>query len=252
MKITILQTDVKWAQPEDNQVVANKLISETPHSDLYILPEMWTTGFATSPEGIAEDTDSHNSLEWMQQMANENRCAICGSISVRTQQKQYRNRQYFVLPDGTFFHYDKHHLFSYGGEDKSYTAGTERVIAEYKGVRFLLQTCYDLRFPQWMRYKDDYDAIIIVANWPSSRQNAWQILLRARAIENQCYVIGANRVGQDKNSSYSGYSAIIDAKGQTLAQAQKGKEQTVTAEIDTDSLLRFRSKFPVLKDRDIF
>lgn len=252
MKITILQTDVKWAQPEDNQAAANKLISETPHSDLYILPEMWTTGFATSPDGIAEDAGSHSSLGWMQQTAKANRCAICGSISVKTQQEQYRNRQYFVLPDGTYFHYDKHHLFSYGGEDKSYTAGTKRIIAKYKGFRFLLQTCYDLRFPQWMRYKEDYDAIIVVANWPSSRQNAWQILLRARAIENQCYVIGANRVGQDKDCSYSGHSAIIDAKGSTLAQAQKGKEQAITAEIDIDSLLRFRSKFPVLKDRDIF
>ncbi len=252
MRISVLQTDVKWAQPKANQDTANLLISKAAHSDLYILPEMWTTGFAIKPDNIEKNEEQHDSLQWMIRTSQKNNCAICGSILANTDEGEYRNRLYFVKPDGSYRYYDKRHLFSYGGEDKYYTAGTERTVVEYMGVRFLLQVCYDLRFPLWQRNNEDYDAIIFTANWPRSRQNVWQILLRARAIENQCYVIGANRIGNDSQCSYLGRSAIIDAKGKTLIQAKDDTEQSITADIDIDELQRFRTKFPVLKDRDKF
>ena len=161
---------------------------------------MWSTGFATSPEGIAEEEDfcsSNGSLAWMKSMARKHDAAICGSLSVKTDGGKFVNRSYFVYPDGRVEHYDKKHLFFAGGEHKSYTAGTRRVVAEYKGVRFLLLICYDLRFPVWSRNDLDYDAIICVANWPTPREEVWSTLLKARAIENQCFVLGANRVGTD-------------------------------------------------------
>ncbi len=222
------------------------------HSDLYVLPEMWTTGFAVKPQDIDVKDEKYDSLQWMITTAQSNHCAICGSLLAKTNEGEYRNRLYFVMPDGTYRYYDKRHLFSYGGEDKFYTAGSERTIVEYMGVRFLLQVCYDLRFPLWQRNKEDYDAIIFTANWPKSRQNVWQILLRARAIENQCYVIGANRVGNDPLCSYIGRSAIINAKGKTLVQAKGDTQQCIAADIDMDNLRHFRYKFPVLKDRDLF
>ena len=247
MKITILQTDIKWACPYDNMDAAKAMIENAPQSELYVLPEMWATGFApTSPHEACSDTP----LEWMKRMAGQHKCAICGSAAVKTGNEACYNRHYFVLPDETYFYYDKHHLFTYGGENRFYKAGNKRVIAQYKGIRFLLQTCYDLRFPAWTRNDEDYDAIIFTANWPESRNRAWQILLRARAIENQCYVIGANRIGCDPSCSYAGNSAIIAADGKTLAQAKGRKAQCVTADIDIEELQKFRTKFPVLKDRD--
>lgn len=252
MKITILQTDIKLARPDYNQAAAKKLIANNPGSDLYVLPEMWSTGFITEPEKYQSDICFYDSLEWMKDTAQSYNCAVCGSLSIKTQQSRYRNRMYFVLPDGGYYYYDKHHLFRYGGEDAYYDAGDKRVIVNYKNVRFILQTCYDLRFPLWMRYKGDYDAIILVANWPHNRQNAWNVLLKARAIENQCYVIGANRVGCDEKCVYNGDSAIIDAKGCILAKSKDNTEQAIMAEIDVGQQNLFRSKFPVLEDRDMF
>lgn len=251
MKVTILQTDIKWVQPDKNMVAADKLISNSPDSDLYILPEMWATGFITEPEKDYDHIKYQEALRWMKEIAQNHRCAVCGSLSTRISQLQYRNRLYFIMPNGDYYYYDKHHLFTYGGENKCYTAGNERIVVKYNNIRFLLQTCYDLRFPVWMRYKEDYDAIIVVANWPQNRQNAWNILLKARAIENQCYVIGANRVGKDEKCQYNGNSAIISPQGFTLAEAND-KEQAITAEIDLEQLNLYRHKFPVLPDRDIF
>ncbi|MDO4159504.1 MAG: nitrilase-related carbon-nitrogen hydrolase [Prevotellaceae bacterium] len=251
MRVTVLQTDIKWGQPKANQDIVSRLMSAAPRSDVYVLPEMWSTGFTMKPEKDAEDLNCPSSLDWMKKKAEEYNCAICGSIAAKTKEGQYVNRQYFVREDGSYDYYDKRHLFTYGGEDKHYVSGTCRSIAEYKGTRFLMTTCYDLRFPIWMRNNDDYDAIIVTANWPKSRKNVWQILLRARAIENQSYVIGANRTGEDQYCQYKGNSCIIDAKGKTLAQA-KEKEQSITADIDLNELNAFRLKFPVLNDKDIF
>ena len=247
MRISILQTDIEWSLPEQNARHAESMIAQSPKSVIYVLPEMWSTGFATQAEGIAETDD--RSLQWMRKTARRLGSVICGSVAIRWEDR-YRNRQYFVRPDGTYDFYDKHHLFKYGGEDHDYDAGQHRTIAEWQGVRFLLLTCYDLRFPGWCRYRDDYDAIIVVANWPKSRMNAWHILLRARAIENQCYVIGANRVGRDPYCHYTGCSCIIDPKGRTVATSTRESEDIVTGDLFIEEEQQFREQFNILQDRD--
>ena len=251
MKITLLQQDIVWANPEENQEAAYQAIKNAPKSDVYVLPEMWSTGFATEPEGIAEK--DRNSLNWMKQMAHRMDAAIAGSIATEEDGKFY-NRFYFVTPDFNEVHYDKHHLFTYSGEHHRYTAGQERVVVEFRGVRFLLQVCYDLRFPIFARNTasgpDSYDVALYVASWPTSRRAPWDALLRARAIENQCYVCGVDRTGNDPACEYNGGTAIIDAYGKTVAACPDGQVATVTAEIDMDALKAFRQKFPVLGDRD--
>lgn len=252
MKITVLQTDIRWSKPSYNATIVEEMISSSQGSDLYVLPEMWSTGFITQPDDIAEmDDNNFDSLKWMTRIAHEYHAAISGSISIKDGNKNF-NRHYFVCPEGNKYEYDKHHLFKYGGEDRYYSSGHQRTIAEYDGMRFLLLTCYDLRFPVWSRYDNDYDAIIVVANWPSSRQNAWQILTRARAIENQCYVIGVNRVGKDKYTTYSGGSCVIDPRGDTLARCAYSKPGAATTAISVDNLKKSRNKFKVLEDRDTF
>ena len=248
MKISILQTDIIWANPEENARHAAKLMEKAEKSDIYVLPEMWSTGFATSPEGIAET--ENQSLLWMRDMAERLDAAISGTVSIYA--KGYRNRHYFVYPNRTYQYYDKRHLFSYGGENKNYTAGDRRVVVEWKGYRILLLTCYDLRFPVWSRNNNDYDAIIIAANWPDSRQRVWETLLTARAMENQCYVIAANRTGKDPQCNYIGGSFIIDAKGKNIAANTTDGEEIITAVISRESLDNFRNKFQVLNDKDNF
>ena len=250
MKINIIQHDIIWANPSGNIQRLDRLIDEQPGADLYVLTEMFSTGFATKPEGIAEHEDSPT-ITWMKQKANQCNAAIAGSIAIEHEGK-YFNRFYFVKPDGEVVTYNKRHLFTYGGEDKTFTKGDERVIVTYQGVRFLLQICYDLRFPVWSRNLGDYDAILYVANWPTPRVEAWKALLRARAIENQCYVAGVNRVGNDPSCQYCGGSAIIDPYGKTLASCEDNKECSVTAEIEMQELEKFRKHFPVLNDQDEF
>lgn len=253
MKVTLLQTDIHWAQPLENIHEAARLLSAADGSDLYVLPEMWSTGFATDAEGIAEDEDDNVALLWMQREAHERCCAVAGSLAVRLADGTCRNRHYFV--DGRADRvswYDKRHLFTYGHEDRCYTAGTEHTIVNYAGFRLLLLTCYDLRFPCWSRYATgrEYDAIILVANWPQSRQSAWQVLTRARAIENQCFLIGCNRVGADPHSHYAGYSVVVDPIGRTVGQCRKDRQQVLTVDMELNELQRRRDKFRVLDDRD--
>lgn len=251
MKVILLQTDICWADPAANVAYMDKLISaHAQGTDLFVLPEMFSTGFCTSPEGIAESSDSAT-LRWMKQKAAERNCAIAGSVSVEENGKFY-NRFYFVHPDGNVQWYNKKHLFTYGGEDKHYTAGQERVVVNFRGVRFLLEVCYDLRFPVWSRNRGDYDAAIYVASWPSPRVEAWKALLRARAIENQCYVLGVNRVGRDPYCEYSGGTAGIDPYGKTLSACADGEEGFAEVVIDMEELQSFRKKFPVLNDADSF
>ena len=254
MNITILQTDIQWGRPEENIKQAESLLLSHPGSDLYVLPEMWSTGFATEPQGLAEDENSSISLAWMKQTAQKQNCAICGSLAVRTADGNYRNRQYFVNgKNGTVQYYDKHHLFTYGGENRYYEAGETHTIVEYEGFRILLLTCYDLRFPVWSRYADglQYDLIVCVANWPESRQNAFHILTRARAIENMTYLVAVNRVGDDEYSHYRGCSCILSPIGKTLAQCKPNIPQTVSFSLNLETLRQKRAKFKVLEDRDI-
>ncbi len=248
LKISLLQTDIVWSDPEANADAAKKVMETCPGSDLYVLPEMWSTGFATEPHGIAEKDGQ--SLGWMKQTAQQSGAAIAGSVATELGGGDFRNRFYFVKPDGDTAFYDKHHLFTYGGEDKRYTAGNNRTVVEYKGAKFLLLVCYDLRFPLWSRSREDYDCIIYVASWPTSRIEAWRTLLKARAIENQCYVAGVNRIGTDPACTYCGGTALIDPYGRTVDQCDDNRIQSITAYLDMDALNDFRRKFPVLKDRD--
>lgn len=250
MKITILQRNIEWANPALNVQRADEAIDRNPGSDLYVLPEMFSTGFCTQPEGIAESADS-DSLQWMKQKASQTGAAIAGSIAIHHEGKFY-NRFYFVKPDGSVAQYDKKHLFTYGGEHHIFTPGDKRVVVEWKGVRILLEICYDLRFPLWARNKGDYDMILYVASWPTPRVNAWSALLVARAIENQCYVAGVNRVGTDPSCEYCGGSVIIDPYGKTLASCADHQECEASAEVDMPALEAFRKKFPVLNDADKF
>lgn len=252
MKIVLLQTNIVWGNPIENIRRAELLINEHPGADLYVLPEMWATGFATQPEGIAEDEVSSLSLQWMKNTARQHQCAISGSLAVRTADGCYRNRHYFVTPDSLAC-YDKHHLFRHGYEDCYFTAGEQPVIVTWQGFRFLLLTCYDLRFPVWSRWgrAGEYEAILLVANWPSKRQQAWETLIRARAIENQSYMIAVNRVGIDaKQIAYEGGSAVIDPIGRTLVEAKKNVEQALTSQLDIEFLSKKRQHFRVLDDRD--
>lgn len=250
MKITLLQQDISWGNPAENREKAERAMDARPGADLYVLPEMFSTGFCTEPEGLAEPADS-GTLRWMRRYAQVHDCAVAGSVAVQ-EDGRYYNRFYFVKPDGEVHSYDKKHLFTYGGEDKRFTAGRERVVVEFRGVRVLLQVCYDLRFPVWARNRKDYDMILYVASWPTSRVEAWLALLRARAIENQCYVAGVNRVGADPACEYCGGTLVIDPYGQTLAECGRGKACAVTAEVDMEQLEHFRRKFPVLEDADDF
>ena len=259
MKVTILQTDIKWADPDANVKALESALLSSEKSDLYVLPEMWNTGFMAGEE--SKDSLIHNSKFIIQNLKELARCydaAIAGSMDVEEDGKRY-NRFYFVTPTDVYT-YDKRHLFSYAGEDKNFTAGKERTIVEWRGVKFLLQVCYDLRFPCFSRNKKlshftshispSYDAIIYVANWPASRRRVWDVLLQARALENQCFVVGVNRVGDDPVCHYDGGSAIIDAKGKILASVPDNTAGTATAILDMESLKAFRKKFPVLHDAD--
>lgn len=251
MKILLLQTDIQWGKPDENREHVESLIkSRSNDAELIILPEMFTTGFCTSPKGIAEKANSET-LAWMQKIAKEREVAIGGSVLTEDKGKYY-NRFYFVKPDGDYTTYDKRHLFSFGGEHKEFEAGEERVIVEYKGVRILLQICYDLRFPVFSRNKGDYDMIIYVASWPKVRIDAWNALLKARAIENLCYVAGVNRAGEDPGNSYSGGTVLIDYLGKNVVAAQQDTQDAVLGEIDMQALTAFRKKFPALNDADKF
>jgi len=252
MKVSILQTDIAWGDVLENIRRTERLIAVQPAADLYVLPEMWATGFATDPRGIAEEESASVALQWMRRTAASRHCAVSGSLAIQTD-GIFHNRHYFVDGNGqSIDFYDKHHLFSYGGEDRFYTPGQQHTIVSYMGFRLLLLTCYDLRFPLWSRYSQTnaFDAIICVANWPQSRQNAWQILTRARAIENQAYLIGCNRVGDDSHSHYRGLSAIISPIGKTLAACPPDKPATASFTLSLDDLRHKRQKFRVLNERD--
>lgn len=291
LRVTQIQMDIRWGDIAANCAEASRLIDSAPGSDLYVLPEMFSTGFATEPKGIADD--SLQTLKWMQQKANAINAAICGSVATADPtltlsqgegKIRYYNRLYFVTPqhnktippsgDRELSFYDKHHLFTYGNEHLRYTAGKDRVIVEWRGVRFLLQICYDLRFPVFSRnvprptdkvypqsaYEDyqkstpfgGWGAIIYVASWPTSRIEPWRALLKARAIENQCYVLGVDRVGEDPACSYCGGTECIDPYGKVIAACPDNQITTITTTLDMEDLQRFRQKFPVLSDADAF
>lgn len=249
MNISLLQPDIVWGNPAANQDHLAEILWGLEPSDLYVLPEMFSTGFAVEPQGVAESDGS--SLAWMQKMAQELKGAVCGSVATE-ENGNYYNRLYFVKPNGTYATYDKHHLFTYGDEHRRYTRGNERVVVEFRGVRFLLQVCYDLRFPCFSRNNEKipYDCALYVASWPTTRLAVWDTLLHARAIENQCYVVGVNRIGSDPVCQYAGGTIIVDPYGSTAAACPLDEDSAITLELNMQKLRDFRRKFPVLKDAD--
>lgn len=251
MKILLCQCDIAWGDVDTNLLSIERMVeSENREIEMIILPEMFSTGFCTEPEGVAESAEG-KSFRWMRDLALRKGCAVVGSVATE-ESGRYYNRLYFVYPDGTYLKYDKRHLFTYGGEHHHYTPGTEQVVAEYKGWRIALHVCYDLRFPVFSRNRDDYDMAIYIASWPSSRLYAWNTLLKARAIENLAYVAGVNRVGNDPKCSYSGGTLLADFMGGVIGEASPGSVSTVYSVLDLESLKQFRDKFPALKDGDNF
>lgn len=251
LKITALQTDLHWENPEANHRALGEKMRNAPAADAYILPEMFPTGFSMDAKRLAEPMNGPTH-QWMKAMARELHAAVGGSVIIEDTGHFY-NRFLWVYPDGKTDFYDKRHRFTMAGEHHHFSAGKSQTVVEVKGWRIFLQVCYDLRFPVWSRNRGDYNVAVYVANWPEARSAAWSKLLLARAIENQCYVIGVNRVGTDGNQiSYSGHSAMIDPKGEYMFQPPAHSDEALYAGLSKAELLDFRKKFPVLDDGDDF
>lgn len=253
MKVTLIQSPLIWESPKQNRsYFEEKINSISENIDLIILPEMFTTGF-TMKTHLAE-TKEGQGLHWMQQTAIKNNCAVTGSIAVTDKGKFY-NRLYWVNPDGTCLFYNKRHLFSMGKEDEFYSCGEHKIIVDYMGWKICPLVCYDLRFPIWSRNtkNNPYDLLIYVANWPEVRSYPWTQLLIARAIENQCYVAGVNRIGIDGNNlSYSGNTIVLDPRGNKISATLTNEASAETVSLSLAELNTFRTDFPVLNDGDEF
>lgn len=259
LRITLLQTPLIWEDIQANlQAFEARIGKISDHTDLIVLPEMFTTGFTMNTAEMAQPMDG-GAVAWIRSTAAAAKASVAGSMIIREKDACY-NRLIYAHPDGKPEYYDKRHLFRMAEEHHYFSAGQEKVIVEEQGWKINLQVCYDLRFPVWSRnsyvksgeeVKAAYDVLIYVANWPEARINAWDILLQARAIENQCYVIGVNRVGKDgKGIFYNGHSRVIDPKGNVLAALNEGEEDIRTVSLDYDELAAFREKFPVGLDAD--
>ena len=251
MKIAVIQIPLVWEDAKSNwEYIEQKINTLESDTDLIVLPEMFTTGFTMSPERVAE-TMQGDTVVWMQSLAKAKNCAITGSLVI-TEDGKFYNRLLFVFPSGAIQHYNKRHLFSLAGEDKSYTKGTQKLIIEYKGWKICPLICYDLRFPVFARNVEQYDLLLYVANWPTIRMQAWDTLLKARAVENMSYVIGCNRVGQDeKEYDYSGHSQVIDFLGNYRIAPQEA-EGVFYAQLEKETLLQTRTKLGFLNDQDAF
>ncbi|HEV2483700.1 MAG TPA: nitrilase family protein [Puia sp.] len=285
LTITTIQTGLKWEDKTANlQHFEARIESLREATELVILPEMFSTGFSMQPERLAETMDGPT-LRWMADMAARKKIILTGSVIIE-ENGRYYNRLVWMLPNGQYGYYDKRHRFAYAGEDQHYTAGAKRLVASVKGWRVLLLVCYDLRFPVWSRQRPreltgdpaaaarpagsagrprpgggsdaaeapdlEYDLLLYVANWPERRSHAWKTLLQARAIENQCYVAGVNRIGNDGHDIYhSGDSMIIDPLGETLYHAG-AKDETFTLTLEKDDLAKVRERFPFWRDADHF
>jgi len=252
MKISIIQPDLKWEDKSGNFRNLGELISPLyKKSDIVVLPEMFNTGFSMNPEKLCESPESET-FDWMKNIAEKGNFGLCGSYIVKENMKFF-NRWVFVTPEKESWYYDKRHLFSMAGEAKFFSSGKNRLIFSFRSMRISPFICYDLRFPVWSRSRNDFDLMIFAANWPESRREVWSTLLKARAIENQCYVAGANRIGTDgKGIKYCGDSVIVNPRGEIIASANFSEECSVSGEISLTELSDFRKKFPVHNDADNF
>ena len=263
LTITTIQTNLHWEDKAANlQMLEEKINSITAKTEIVVLPEMFTTGFSMKPKLLAETMEG-DTVQWMKRIAAKKKIILTGSVIIE-ESGNYYNRLIWMLPNGQCGVYDKRHRFAYAGEDNHFSAGSKRLIASVKGWKINLLVCYDLRFPVWARQRPtpnpsqegigeaEYDVLIYVANWPEKRIQAWKTLLQARAIENQCYVVGVNRVGNDGNNiHYSGESMVIDPMGEVL-YTKKDEEDIFTIVLDKTNLKTVREKLPFLKDADGF
>ena len=252
LHITLIQPDMVWEDKKSNLDAYESTIENIKEKkQIVVLPEMFTTGFSMQPAKLAEPMEGP-SVQWMALMARKHRCIVTGSLMIAEDDKFY-NRMIWMQPDGVIGYYDKRHLFGFAHEDKYYSRGDNRLIVQVNGWRILLQVCYDLRFPEWARNTGTaYDVLLYVANWPKQRSLAWKTLLRARAIENQSYVIGVNRVGTDpKGNIYSGDSCVIGPLGEEIWQ-HSDTPACHTIILDGHSLVEKRKEFPFLNDADKF
>jgi omega-amidase len=257
LSLTLIQTNLHWEDKTANLAMfTQKIAALEGRPQVIVLPEMFSTGFSMNPGKLAETMEGP-CVQWMRETATNKKAIICGSLMIE-ENGLYYNRLVWMLPNGQYGYYDKRHLFAFAGEDRHYTAGSKRLIASVNGWRIHLQVCYDLRFPVWARQQSpawespEYDVLLYVANWPQRRSHAWKTLLTARAIENQCYVIGANRVGNDGNGIYhSGDSMVIDAMGETLYH-KADAEDVFTITLEKGALDEIRARLPFLKDADGF
>jgi predicted amidohydrolase len=251
MKIALIQSSIVWENPEANRKYFETEINTVSTAvDLIVLPEMFTTGFTMSPIAIAETMQGETVL-WMQSLAKAKNAAITGSVVIEENANFY-NRMLFVFPSGEIQHYDKRYLFTLAGEDKVYTKGTQKLIVDYLGWKICPLVCYDLRFPVFSRNTEDYDLLLYVASWPKTRINAWDTLIKARAIENMSYVIGVNRVGEDYNGyQYTGHSQLVDYLGEYLIEPKEA-EGVLLATLDKAKMIEVRKRLDFLRDKDFF
>lgn len=251
LRVTLVQTHLHWEDKTANlQQLEEKLILLAGHTDLIILPEMFTTGFSMNPEKLAEPM-AGPTLQWLTMQARRLEAVVTGSF-IAEENGNFYNRLVWMRPDGSYEQYDKRHLFTYAEEHQHYTAGKQRLLVELKGWRILPLICYDLRFPVWSRNVEYYDLLIYIANFPERRNYAWKALLVARAIENQAFTIGVNRVGNDGNDIYySGDSCLIDHSGQVIHQVSH-LENIFTTTLNYASQFEFRKRFAFLQDQDSF
>ncbi len=251
LKVSIVQYDIAWQNPAKNLKKIDSLLLSVDRTDLIVLPEMFTTGFTMDVTFQAEKMDG-STIDWMRKVADKKGATVLGSLIIQTESGFY-NRLIWMRPDGKMSHYDKRHLFRMAGEDEQFSEGDLKIYPIIKGWRICPLICYDLRFPVWSRNQNDYDALIYIANWPAARDSAWEILCKARAIENLSPVIAVNRIGRDgKGIDYVGNSAVYNAKGETVADFDKPIEGVRTATLKYSELKAFRTKFPTYLDADSF
>lgn len=251
LKILTVQASMIWENKKKNiQHFFSLAKNEAISSDIVIFPEMFSTGF-TMNTGLAEKMDGET-IQELKQFSKKNNVVILTSLIIEERGKYY-NRLVTVFPDEKIMYYDKRHLFTYSGEDKYYTAGKKHLVFDWKGWKIMPLVCYDLRFPVWSRNTQDYDLLIYVANWPERRRFTWQSLLVARALENQCYVAGINRIGDDSNGvAHSGYTTVLNYFGGKISKTIPNTEKAELVTLHKDKLMKFRKKFNFLADRDSF
>lgn len=260
LNIAAVQYDIQWLDKKTNfTALENRLrdfFSNNEDVDLLLLPETFSTGFCIDDQSVQEPQDGGIDLIWLKQMAAEYNCVVAGSVFVAeltTGGDKKVNRFYWARPDGSVEFYDKRHLFRLGKEGDFVAQGNARKVFIINGIKILPQVCYDLRFPVWARNRQDYDLMVNVANWPAVRRSVWDTLLKARAMENQAYVVGVNRVGDDgKGVAHSGGTCFIDFTGEVLVVADNNAQQVISLELDFSALAKFKNDFPAYLDADEF